>query len=213
MKRRSLEIRGVGGRVVPNAFTEGADDADHLAVIFPGWAYSCERPLLYYTRVAALEQGADVLTVDYGYNVLESFDRLSPADQHVWFERETAAALAAGLAQKDYARLTLIGKSIGSQAVGRLLGENTAAGGILLTPTLQVAALRDQVSAASNRLLVVLGTGDDAHQPEFLDALGDDVTRFIIEGADHALEIPGDAAASLNVLATVTASIAEFLAA
>ncbi len=210
MARRSLEIRGFSGRVVPNVLHSLRKDSDHLFAIFPGWAYSCSHPLLYFTRLLGLELGADVLTLDYGYNLLPGFDQLEPEKQQHWFERETDEALRICLAAKSYRRVTLVGKSIGSQAVGRTMGAHPESDVVMLTPTLQVEELRAQIAASVGRILIVIGSDDPAHDERFLDPIREFVEVVVIDGADHSLDV-GGAAASIAAVKSALDAITVFL--
>src|SRR5690606_36517978 len=116
-----LEIVGFANRPVPNLLWRHERRAEHLAVLFPGWSYTCQAPLLYYTRALLLELGADVLLVEYGYEALQGFRQLSSEEQDAAFFAEAGGALAAAADAGDYRQVTLVGKSIGTQAVSHLL--------------------------------------------------------------------------------------------
>jgi hypothetical protein len=73
--------------------------------------------------------------------------------------------------------------------------------------------LRARIEAARPRSLFVIGSADRFYQPDILEQL-ERVTggrSLVIEGANHALEIPGDIPKSLDVLDQMVAAMGEFL--
>ncbi len=63
----NLKIRGHRGEAVANTFFRQTPASDHVAIAFPGVAYTCHMPLLYYQTQLLLARGADVLWVEYGH--------------------------------------------------------------------------------------------------------------------------------------------------
>lgn len=77
---------------------------------------------------------------------------------------------------------------------------------ILLTP-IGTAAL----DTGATPTLAVIGTADQAYQPEQVDATGTNVEWLVLDGLDHGLEVAGDWAASLDGLRQITRACIEFL--
>ena len=73
-----LDIRGYRDARVPNTFFNQDARADRIAIILPGWEYTCQMPLLYYPACLLLYSGADVLQVEYAYNLNDDFQASSP---------------------------------------------------------------------------------------------------------------------------------------
>ena len=78
MQTTSLTINGYHGESVPNHLHRQETETDHLALVLPGFGYSCDMPLLYFTVNHLLEGGADVLQVEYQYNERPDYRSLSP---------------------------------------------------------------------------------------------------------------------------------------
>lgn len=215
----SLGIVGAHG-AVPHTFFRQDDEADHLAVVFPGMGYTCQMPLLYYPTRLLRDLGADVLWVEYDHLQRPEFRSLPDADQDNWFFADVAAACGAGLAARPYRRLTLVGKSLGTQAMGHVLAARLAPAGVdisavWLTPLLRIERLRAQIAETPTPALFVIGSED----PHYDRALLDEVVRtaagggveLVVQGAGHSLEIAGDVRRSLRALEDVLMQMARLL--
>jgi len=211
---RSLDVTGYQDQPVPNTLIAQAEPATHLGIILPGYRYPAEMPPLYYAARILLEGGADVLRVEYAYYRSDFMKR--PADeQDRWLVRDVLAACNAGLAQRSYGRITLVGKSMGTLAMAHLLadGRFRRATCLWLTPLLTVDWLRARIEEARPRSLFVTGTADRFYQPDILDGLerATGGRSLVLEGVNHALEIPGDIPRSLRVLDQMVGAMGEFL--
>jgi len=212
----TLEIPGYHGEPVPNTFFRQAQEARHAAIVLPGIGYTCQMPLLYYPTRLLLDQGADVLWVEYAYNKRSGFQTLSSSEQERWLRTDVNAACRAVLTQRSYQQVTVIGKSLGTVAMGDLLTTEAMfahAQAIWLTPLLRHDRLREQIQRSGHRSLFVIGTADPHYHATYLDNVraatrGDTV---VIEGADHSLEISGDVLQSLTVMEQVLRAIQTFL--
>ena len=81
------------------------------------------------------------------------------------------------------------------------------------TPLLTVEWLCSRIEQIHPRSFFVIGTADKFYQPDILKHL-EYVTQgqsMIIEGANHALEIPGDIPKSLIVLNQIVQALRAFL--
>jgi pimeloyl-ACP methyl ester carboxylesterase len=212
----SLEIPAYQGGMTANTFVRQDAGAKHLGILLPGVAYTTDMPLLYYARTVLLALGADTLSVEANYHRLPGFRAAGPADQYRWVTTDAANACGAALAQRPYERLTLVGKSLGTFAMGYLVAGDqrlARADCIWLTPLLKQEVLRGQIQGARPRSLFVSGGADSLYdavaQQHLAEALG--AQSVVIDGADHSLEILGDPSASLRALEHVVAVIRDFL--
>jgi len=212
----TLDIRGYCGQAVPNTFFVQDSETHHLAVVFPGLGYTAHMPVLYYPRRLLLERGADALLVEYDYRGREDFRTPRDPERDHWFFDDVAAACRAGLAQRSYSGVTLVGKSLGTLAMGYLLTEDarlSQARCVWLTPLLRDDRLRAQLKRARGHSLFVIGTADSHYDPAYLEEVrlasgGDSV---VIEGADHSLEIEGDTVGSIRAVEQIVRAMQRFL--
>jgi hypothetical protein len=212
----TLDIRGHRGDAVPNTFFAQDSETHHLAFVFPGLGYTAHMPVLYYPRRLLLERGADVLLVEYDYREQANLRMPRDPERDRWFFDDVAAACGAGLGQRPYSGVTLVGKSLGTLAMGYLLTEDTRlaqAQCVWLTPLLRDDRLRAQMRRARGHSLFVIGTADGHYDPAYLDEvrLASGGESVVIEGADHSLEIKGDTVGSIRAVEQTVRAIQRFL--
>jgi len=210
----SLDIVGYRNQPIPNTFITHPNPTNHVAVILPGYRFSVDMPPLHYTRRILLEQGADILNVEYAY-FRTNFMEQPESEQGRWMSADIFAACNTILSRYPYEKITLIGKSLGTIAMGHLLADRRfqQATCIWLTPILTVDWLRARIEQVRPRSLFVIGTADQFYQPDILKHL-ETVTSsraVVINDANHALEIQGDIQQSIMVLNQMTQAVQEFL--
>jgi pimeloyl-ACP methyl ester carboxylesterase len=214
---KSLQITGYRDEPLPHTFLKQEDEARHVAVLLPGVGYTVHMPLLYYPMLELLAIGADVLRVETLYVKRPEFDGLAPAEKARWVFTDATAACCAVLAQRAYQKITLVGKSLGTLAMGYLFTNEdalTQAQAIWLTPLLWNNMLRAQIQQAKPRSLFAVGTADSHYNPTYLAevkaATGGETV--IIHGGNHSLEVEGDVLTSLQALEQVMRAVQKFLA-
>jgi hypothetical protein len=212
----TLDIRSHRGQAVPNTFFAQNSETHHLAVVFPGLGYTAHMPLLYYPRRLLLERGADVLLVEYDYRERVDFRMPRDPERDRWFFDDVAAACKAGLGQRPYSGVTLVGKSLGTLAMGYLLTEDarlSRARCVWLTPLLRDDRLRAQMRRAGGHSLFVIGTADSHYNPAYLEEvrLASGGESVVIQGADHGLEIEGDTVGSIRAVEQIIRVMQQFL--
>jgi hypothetical protein len=213
---KTLEINGYRGAPVPHTFFQQEKEADHLAILLPGVGYSAHMPLLYYPLRLSLDLGADALRVEYAYAARAEYGALSAQEQARWLLTDVTAACRAALAQRRYREITLVGKSLGTLAMGHLLTAEpdlSRAQAIWLTPLLWNEPLRTQIQRARPRSLFAIGTADTHYNAAYLAELkaATGGEAVVVEGANHSLEIAGDVMGSLRALERVMRAVQAFL--
>ncbi len=173
-----------------------AGDPGRGAVLLPGAFYLPGMPLLWFAREAL--QAA-------GWTVLQVWDRRGRGgDSTRWaVDRLEAAYDRLGA---DTTKL-VVAKSLTSRALPR--ANELGLPGIWLTPLLRAPEVRGAAAAATLPTLLAGGTADDLWDAGFAATLSNvEVLEF--PGADHALQIPGDPAASLDILGEVVDAVDRF---
>jgi predicted alpha/beta-hydrolase family hydrolase len=213
----TLQVSGYDKKPLPHTLMKQAGETQHLAVLLPGVGYTTRMPLLYYPMLELLRIGADVMRVETVYVKRPKFDTLSPAEKAHWVSADASAACQAALAQRSYQQITLVGKSLGTLAMGHLLTSESGldkAQAIWLTPLLWHDPLRAQICQAMPRSLFVAGTADPHNDATLLAEVAA-ATRgatVVIDGANHSLEIEGDVMASLQAIERTMRAVQVFLA-
>jgi hypothetical protein len=173
-------------------------------------------PLLYYPMLELLSIGADVMRVETVYVKRPEFEALSPAEKAHWVSTDATAACRAVLAQRSYQQITLVGKSLGTLAMGHLLTTEAAldnAQTIWLTPLLWHDILRSQIQQVRPRSLFAVGTADPHFDATCLAELeaATEGEKVVIDGGNHSLEIEGDVMASLQAVERVMRAVQSFV--
>jgi predicted alpha/beta-hydrolase family hydrolase len=171
------------------------------AVVAPGGGYSADGPLLMYARLAVQRRGGHAHPVTWEFSEGPDFrqQRRRVASQVESAVDEVTAATGAPP--------VVIGKSLGSLAATVAADRGLAA--VWFTPLLTdeptVAALR----RATGPCLLVGGTADQFWDGRAARSLPAEVVE--IDGADHAMLMPGRLAASAAVLGQVITAVEDFL--
>lgn len=212
----TLGITGYREEPLPNTFFRQTAGTHHLAILLPGAGYTATMPLMYYPMRLLLTLGADVLRVEYAYLGRAEYEALSPAERVRWLCTDVTAATRVALARRPYHQLTLVGKSLGTLAMGYLLTTENGlqeAQAIWLTPLLWNERLRSQIQQIKPRSLFASGTADPHYDPSHLAELlaATNGEAVVVEGANHSLEIEGDVVASLKALEQVVRAVQTFL--
>ena len=218
MTASSLAIAGYRDEPVPNRFLRHDGETSHLAILLPGLGYTCDMPLFYYSENLLTDAGADLLRVEYAYGRRSDFHDLPAPERRRWLLADAVAAYRTGLAQRRYDALTLVGKSLGTLAMGHLLTAESPPVGtvraVWLTPLLRQDDLRRQIGRYAGPSLFAIGTNDPHHDPAHLDevraATGGETV--VVPGADHGLDIRGDPVASVRAVEQVVRALQAFLA-
>jgi hypothetical protein len=213
----NLEISGYQDRPLPNTFLRQKRETDHLALLYPGVGYTAHMPLLYYPSLALTELRADVLRVETVYIKRSEYIELPAPERARWLFDDATAACRGALAQRAYQKLTLVGKSLGTLAMGSLLTaelELPQTEAIWLTPLLWNNTLRSQVQQARPRSLFAVGTADTHYSASYLAELEQATggTSVVVDGGNHSLEIDGNLTASLEALERLVQAVQSFLA-
>ena len=210
----TIPISGYQARSIANVLIQQPQVTSTLAVIFPGVNYSCDMPLLYYTARLLGQRNSDVLNLHTEYSQPE-YRSLPAAQRAEWISTDATAGVEAALAHREYQKLILIGKSIGTLSLATLIGQEIGAGAITvwLTPLLRHPFMVEAALRFQGPALFISGTGDDLFEADNLNRIqqASRAESIIIDGANHSLEIPGKMEDSLQVLKQVMVGIGSFL--
>jgi predicted alpha/beta-hydrolase family hydrolase len=171
-------------------------------MLLPGFGYTLDMPLFYYAENLLLERGWDVLRVEYAYSERPEFGVLPRPEQRRWLLADAEAAYRAARADRAYSQIALVGKSLGTAAMGHLLtlpeARTEGARTVWLTPMLSESRLREQIAQFADSSLFVIGTADPHYDPAILAELtaATNGEAVGIDDADHGMDIPGDPVAS-----------------
>ena len=216
--RKTLSIKGYHNIPVPNSFIQQQHETHHLALVLPGIRYPVNGPVLYYPTNLLLAKRADVLHVEYAYYQHPEFQDGSDEERLQWIGTDVVAAYRTAMSERSYIHLTLIGKSLGTLAMGHLLATETLPGqveAIWLTPLLRHDHLHQQILACPYRSLLMIGTADLHYDAARLSEIqkGTEHETLTIDGADHSLDLEDRVLPSIRVLEKLMCTLERFLSA
>ena len=212
-----LQIKGYANRSLKNTFFRQPNDPKKVAIVFPGLAYSSQMPVLYYSIKAVLASGINALAVDYDYSNIPEFLEQSQETRSEWLIEDVEAALRVITEDENQQVVCLVGKSLGTLALGHLLEKYEDLRDVKtvwLTPLIKNPELMEQMLAYTKDAVLVIGTVDPHYGSDIIDRfnLSTQLSGIVIDGANHSLEIEGDVTKSLRVLLQIVSIIEQFLA-
>lgn len=210
----SLNIKGKYNQPVPNTYFRQRKETEKISIILPGYNPPLINPILYYTNQLVLSRNSDLLQIEYEYYKTD-FLKKPELEREKWLATDVSNACEAVITQRDYRHITLIGKSLGTVAMGYLLNDIRFQNAVCiwLTPLLTNKLLCIHVKQFKPRSLFVIGTADPFYNAGNLSDL---VTTthgksIVIDGATHSLDVQGDITKTLAALTRVVTEIGEFI--
>jgi hypothetical protein len=210
MQLITIEATISGGIKIEHPFSLHEDPpSDKLLVMLPGRGYTCDHPLLYYLRMLATQEGYDVLSIVYSFQLSTQDPRTASLDGGQ-LAGEVMQAVRQALMMRDYKKLVLAGKSLGTPIAVKVAQSLpiTDTSLILLTPI--GTAVQE---AGTRRTLAIIGTADPSYN-EIQIKLDDErpnVRWRVLEGLNHSLESKTDWRGSMASLGEVMAACGSFL--
>lgn len=211
----TLPIKSILTDILPNSFFKLNQLSNHLTIIFPGMSYNCSSPILYYSSQVMMEIGSDVLNVNYNYH-----DLLNKSEEERFkiIKGDGLAALTLAFQQREYSKVTLIGKSLGTRVIALLLEEMSL---LDLTPDLRIIWLtpvwNDErhfkaMLELKGSSLHVIGTDDPYYSDTLYNKLllKKHIEVLVFKGADHSLDVDGNTDLSLTYLTQLVSKIKNF---
>jgi hypothetical protein len=210
----TLDVAGHHREPVPASMILQPEATDHLGILLPGYRHTIDMPDLHYAGLILQQKHADVLRIEYAYSKTDFMNRPGP-ERAEWLAADVQAACAAGLAKRNYKKLTLIGKSLGTLAIGQLLEDPrfATASCIWSTPILSDPWLCAQIRKHHPRSLFIIGTADQQFDPAVLEELVTSTQgeALILPGLHHGLEIEDDIPGTMEALRRIVDALHAFI--
>lgn len=194
------------GLTVNNLFYRQQIPSDKLMLLLPGRGYTVEHPVLFHLRYLGLENGFDVLPVQYGY---QAANRDLKAEEWPYLAQDVRAA-AEPVLSRGYRKVCVVGKSLGTPLALELAQTITAESVslILLTP---IGAVMQAMNNTHLPVLAVIGTDDPLYSPDIVRQQRLNVQWKVLEGLSHGLFIEDNWRVSMDALSEILAVCEQFL--
>ena len=158
-----------------------------IAVYFPGIGYHCDKPLLYYGRKIACEQGyQEYRNISYTYqagNIRGDEEKMNEAYEALFVQAE---AELADMVWSDYDDVLFVSKSIGTIIAASYAKKYELSGArhILYTPLAQTFLF------APDHAIAFIGTADPWSDTGEIVRLSEKnhIPIAVYEGCNHSLE-------------------------
>ncbi|MFW9801355.1 MAG: hypothetical protein ACFFFC_01800 [Candidatus Thorarchaeota archaeon] len=212
----SIEITGYDGKQIPNTYLKLKGFGDKIALVFPGRGYTSQGPLLHYTISLLLENRVSVLSVDYAYWNNQDFNSLEWEDRQRWLYSDVEEAYKAAIDQIDAEVRVLVGKSLGTLAIGHLLdtfSETRNCKVIWHTPLIKMPHLVMQITKYHPNSIFIIGTSDSHYDKDILNQVKSATAGnlVVVDDANHSMEVPGGVSDSLGVMNEIIEGIRQFM--
>ncbi|NIA67464.1 hypothetical protein HBA54_02560 [Pelagibius litoralis] len=177
---------------------------NELAVLLPGLRYRTSMPLLYYAGALMRDRGADILDVHFVYDGINAFLEASEEEQLAWIAADGRKVFETTVGLGRYDRITVIGKSLGTIAMGWSIPDEPGlsdAALVWLTPSVLGTGLLERMRRCPQRSICILGTTDPGYSEDLLPALNwDGMTLAVVPGADHGFDRAEGVVASVEAV-------------
>ena len=189
-----------------NTLLRHDEGSEKLLIMFPGRAYTCDFPVLYYLRKAAAQIGYDVLSIEYGFQAARTDFTVAQLPDLLADLNDTLQPILT----RGYKHICVAGKSLGTPIAAHLIQslDTDSRSLILLTPVGDSTKSLGAIPTTA-----IIGTADPVYS-------ADEVARFdghpsvkwhVYEGLDHGLEYADDWQASAKILPEIIEVCTKFL--
>ena len=204
-------VKGYKELDIPYTILSRNEDSKNLAIILPGVGYTTQAPLFHYSTGVFLQKSYDILLVNYQYKnkVYADFTEISEA-----IKLDVRTVFDDVLSNKTYENFYLIGKSLGTIAMGSELnrGRFKNAKAIWLTPLIQRDDVLDAMVKSKNKGLCIIGDKDSCYSEERYSKIleNPNITSKLIPNVNHNLEYDENIVESIDLLKSVIVEIEQF---
>lgn len=201
MKLDIIHVPSVWGTELKQKHFTVQEGNNKLVILFPGWNYPCELPLLYYAGNAALQQKYDVLNLEYGYQAART--NLDKKDLPIVID-ECCESINRIIT--NYDQVIFISKSLGTIIAGevhRRLLFNVYH--VFLTP---LAGTIPFINTSDG--IVIYGGNDPSFTKDNAAQIEERQKTIEIPGANHGLET-GNVEENLSILKNVVDTYKKIL--
>ena len=204
-------VIGTNGIPVSYSYLQPESSSDTLVILLPGYGYTNDSPMFRYTTALCLENGLNVLEVNYNYRD----ERYDSVDVSVAIVDDVRLVIDQVLQSHSFNEYIIIGKSLGTIAMASELTRNVFhdAKLVWLTPLLKRDDVYEGMLTHKGNQLVLMGTADQHYVLERIQNLEHlTLTELeIVERMNHSLEYTGDTYQSLRLLETLLKRVEQFI--
>ena len=179
----------------------------HLACLFPGIGYTCDKPLLYYSRKLLKELGWETIPVSYTGFPDKVRDDPEKKRRCVKIAMEQAEEALKDIDWKQYDDILFIGKSVGTVVGALYAKEHGVSCRRVLFTTVEAT-----FEYAGPKSIVFHGTADPWAETDMIreNCKKQGIVLYETEGANHSLET-GDTDKDIREMRNVMKLVRYFI--
>ena len=182
-------------------------DSKYLAVIFPGIGYHKDKPLLYYASKLLLQQGYDLMFVDYPEmpkNIKGDAAKMQEAAELAYAKAEE---MLSWIDYSKYQKKVFVGKSIGTVVMSKYIQEHH-----LSPKQIWYTPVEATFEFPADKVIAFLGEADPWSDVEMLKQKAADANMplYLYPNCNHSLETD-DVDKNLEIIRDVMQKTAEFV--
>lgn len=186
-----------------------AVSANEMAVVVPGAGYSCKMPLLYYSIDSMLLKGYRVLAIEKIYAEDVNWREFKTRDSAFKYVEDDTIEVFAQISKIFGDRVKLfLGRSLGTFQIACAMERHLFLPRQVIWQTPSLVEKWSIMNSCGVAGFGIVGTIDDLYETA-LPYLPKD--RIVIEGADHAMEIPSNPLESIDVLKKVIYATSDWI--
>lgn len=191
MKITSGVIKGYGEIDVAYTRLSQKENAEGIAILLPGLGYTVQAPLLHYSTGIYLENGYDVLHVNYQYTGAD-YERFSVDEVDDALKHDVNKIVDAVLLDHAYPHIHIVAKSFGTLALCHEAARESLqdAKFIWLTPLLKDDEIFQAMLDSKQEGLCIIGDEDRHYDERRFNELkrNQRLEMHLVKGVNHSLE-------------------------
>ncbi|MBR2077853.1 MAG: hypothetical protein IJ878_10960 [Exiguobacterium sp.] len=204
-------VIGKNGIPVPYSYLPPDSSSDTLVILLPGYGYTNDSPMFRYTTGLCIENGLNVLEVNYHYRD----ERYDSVDVNKAIVDDVRLVIDQILHTDSVQQYIIVGKSLGTVAMASELTRNVFhdAKLVWLTPLLKQDDIYEAIQSHKGKQLILMGTADQHYVLERIQHFEQlTLTELeIVEQMNHSLEYTGNTYQSLRLLETLLQRVEQFI--
>ncbi|WP_214813232.1 alpha/beta family hydrolase [Exiguobacterium sp. s196] len=204
-------VIGKNGIPVPYSYLQPDSSSDTLVILLPGYGYTNDSPMFRYTTGLCIENGLNVLEVNYNYRD----ERYDSVDVNKAIVDDVRLVIDQILHTDSVQQYIIVGKSLGTVAMASELTRNVFhdAKLVWLTPLLKRDDIYEAIQSHKGQQMILIGTADQDYVDERMKRLEHlALTELeIVKEMNHSLEYTGETYRSLRLLETLLKRVEQFI--
>ncbi|KAA0966230.1 alpha/beta hydrolase [Sporosarcina sp. ANT_H38] len=213
LKTNTESVKGYKEMNIPYTLLRAEENSKNLSIFLPGAGYTVRSPLFHYSGDIFLNNGFDVLQVNYQYND-KAYAEFSMEEISEAIKFDVRTVLDIFLKDTSYENFYIIGKSLGTIAMSSELCRDIfrEAKAVWLTPLIQRDDVFDAMVSSNNRGLCFIGDNDSYYIEKRFNqiAINPEIVSRLIPNVNHSLEYENNTIESIEVLKSVIEDIRNF---